>query len=186
LLPLGAFTKDGTYFEGDIVREKKPKLMLSGAFQQNNQASRTGGQLGDDLFEPRTMRTVMLDAMFKYNGWAAMSAFMSRSTSKDPLTVNPDDPTQSNYVFTGSGFDYQLSYNFVTNYEVIARYSLQKAHPEIHDFAPHTKQYSLGVTKYIWEHTFKLQSELTFDTLDYADGSSRNNWYLRFQVEIGI
>lgn len=186
VLPFGAFAKDGTYFEGDVVREKKPKLMVSGAFQQNNQARRTGGQLGDDLFDPRTMKTLMLDGMFKYDGWAAMCAFMSRTTSKDPVTVNPDDPTQTEYVFTGSGFDYQLSYNFKTNYEVIARYSLQKAHPEVHDFAPHTKQYSLGVTKYIWEHAFKLQSELTFDTLDYADGSSRNNWYLRFQVEIGI
>lgn len=186
VLPFGAFAKDGTYFEGDVVREKKPKLMVSGAFQQNNQARRTGGQLGDDLFDPRTMKTLMIDGMFKYDGWAAMCAFMSRTTSKDPVTVNPDDPTQTKYVFTGSGFDYQLSYNFKTNYEVIARYSLQKAHQEVHDFAPHTKQYSLGVTKYIWEHTFKLQSELTFDTLDYADGSSRNNWYLRFQVEIGI
>lgn len=186
VLPFGAFAKDGTYFEGDVVREKKPKLMISGAFQQNNQARRTGGQLGDDLFDPRTMKTLMLDGMFKYDGWAAMCAFMSRTTSKDPVTVNPDDPMQTKYVFTGNGFDYQLSYNFKTNYEVIARYSLQKAHPEVHDFAPHTKQYSLGVTKYIWEHAFKLQSELTFDTLDYADGSSRNNWYLRFQVEIGI
>lgn len=186
LLPFGAFAKDGTYFEGDVVREKKPKLMISGAFQQNNQAKRTGGQLGDDLFEPRTMKTLMLDGMFKYDGWAAMCAFMSRTTTKNPVTVNPDDPAETNYVFTGSGFDYQLSYNFKTNYEVIARYSLQKAHPEVHDFAPHTKQYSLGVTKYIWEHTFKVQSELTFDTLDYADGSSRNNWYLRLQVEIGI
>jgi hypothetical protein len=35
----------------DIVREKKPKLMLSGAFQQNNHAKRTQGQLGNDLFE---------------------------------------------------------------------------------------------------------------------------------------
>lgn len=186
LFPLGAFSKDGTYFEGDIVREKKPKLMFSGAFQQNNQARRTGGQLGDDLFEPRTMHSVLLDAMFKYNGWAAMSSYMSRSTSKDPVTINPDDPTQSNYVFTGNGFDYQLSYNFPTNYEIIGRYSIQKAHQEIREFAPNTKEFSLGVTKYIWEHTFKLQSEITYDILDYADGSTRNNWYVRFQVEIGI
>jgi len=186
LFPLGAFTKDGTYFEGDILREKTPKLMVSGAFQQNNLALRTGGQLGEDLFAPRTMKTVLIDAMFKYNGWAAMSAFMSRTTSKDPVTVNPENPADFNYVFTGEGFDYQLSYCFPSNYEIIGRYSIQKAHHEIHEFAPHSKQYSLGVTKYIWEHAFKLQSELTFDTLDYANGSLRNNWYLRFQVEIGI
>jgi hypothetical protein len=37
------FTKDGTYFEGDI-KERKPKLLLSASFQQNNQAKRAQGQ----------------------------------------------------------------------------------------------------------------------------------------------
>jgi hypothetical protein len=55
LLPFGAF-RDGTYFEGDIVREKKPKLMLSGAFQQNNHAKRTQEQWV--IFEARTMKSV--------------------------------------------------------------------------------------------------------------------------------
>lgn len=186
LFPFGAFSKDGTYFEGDIVREQKPKLMLSGAFQQNNKALRTQGQLGDYLFEARTMKSVLLDAMVKYNGWAAMGSYMSRSTPENAVTFNPEDPTQFNYAFTGSGFDYQLSYNFITNYEIIGRYSLQKVHHDIQEFTPNTKEYSLGVTKYIWEHTFKLQTEVTFDTLDYFDGTSKNNWYVRFQVEIGI
>ncbi len=186
LMPFGAFAKDGTYFEGDIVREQKPKLMLSGAFQQNNHARRTQGQLGNDLFEKRTMKSVLLDGMLKYNGWAAMASYMSRSTSKNAITFNPDDLTESNYVFTGNGFDYQLSYNTPSNYEFIGRYSIQKVHEDIKALAPNAKQYSVGVTKYIWEHTFKLQSELTYDTLSYINGNTKNNWYLRFQVEIGI
>ncbi|MCF6132262.1 porin [Flavobacterium wongokense] len=186
LLPFGAFAKDGTYFEGDIQREKKPKLMLSGAFQQNNHAQRTQGQLGDDLFERRTMKSVLLDAMFKYNGWAAMMSYMSRTTNENAITINPDDITESNYVFVGNGFDYQLSYNLRSNYEFIGRYSIQKVGNDIQTLAPNTKEYSVGVTKYIWEHSFKVQSELTFDTLDYYDGTTKNNWYLRFQVEIGI
>ena len=186
LFPLGAFTKDGTNFEGDIIREKKPKLLFSGAFQQNNHARRTQGQLGNDLFETRTMKSVLLDAMFKYNGWAAMSSFMSRTTTKNAVTINPDDITETNYAFIGNGFDYQLSYNFPTNYEVIARYSIQNVGNDIETLFPKTKQYSLGLTKYIWEHAFKVQTELTFDTLDYFDGSTKNNWYFRFQVEIGI
>ena len=186
LFPFGAFTKDGTYFEGDIVRELTPKLMLSGAFQQNNHALRTQGQLGENLFEPRTMKSVLLDAMVKYNGWAAMSSYMSRTTNDNAITVNPEDNLETNYVFTGSGFDYQLSYIFHSKYEVIGRYSLQKVGEEIQAFAPNTKQYSLGVTKYIWEHSFKVQGEVTFDTLDYLDGTTKNNWYIRFQVEIGI
>lgn len=186
LMPLGAFSKDGTYFEGDIAREKKPKLLFSGAFQQNNHARKTQGQLGNYLFEKRTMKSVLLDGMFKYNGWAAMASYMSRTTNDNAITINPDDITESNYVFVGDGFDYQLSYNTLSNYEFIARYSTQKVGEDIKKLAPDSKQLSFGVTKYIWEHTFKLQSELSFDKLTYFDGTSKNNWYLRFQVEIGI
>ena len=186
IFPLGAFTKDGTYFEGDIMREKKPKLMFSGAFQQNNHARRTQGQLGNDLYATRTMKSVLLDAMFKYKGWAAMSSYMSRTTSENAVTINPLDISKSNYAFVGNGFDYQLSYIFPTNYEIAGRYSLQHVGKDIQNLFPNSKEYSLGVTKYIWEHAFKVQTELTFDTLNYFDGSSKNNWYLRFQVEIGI
>jgi hypothetical protein len=35
------------------------------------------------------MKSVMLDAMLKYNGWAAMSSYMSRTTSSNAVTVNP-------------------------------------------------------------------------------------------------
>lgn len=185
LLPLGAFTKDGVYFEGDLAREKTPKLMLSGAFQQNNHARRTQGQLGSDLFEQRTMKAVMLDALLKYNGWAFMSSYMSR-TAKDPVTFNPEDVTDFNYVYTGSGFDYQASYLFPSHYEIIGRFSNQKVNKDIKEFAPDAKQYSLGLTKYIWEHAFKLQGEVTLDDLDYIDGTNKKNWYVRFQVEIGI
>jgi phosphate-selective porin OprO/OprP len=186
LFPLGAFKKDGTYFEGDIAREKTPKLMFSAAFQQNNLSRRTQGQLGDYLFEPKTTRSVLADAMLKYNGWAAMAAFMSRSTTRDAIAYNPVDPTEINYAFTGSGFDYQLSYIFPSNYEIIGRYSIQKAGRDIYLYENHTKQHSIGLTKYLWEHTFKIQTEFTYDVLDFYDGSSKDNWYVRFQVEIGI
>ncbi len=186
IFPFGAFEKDGSNFEGDLMREATPKLMLSGAFQQNNHALRTQGQLGADLFESRTIKSVFLDAMLKYQGWSAMSAYMSRNTADNAITVNPVDLTEFNYVYAGSGFDYQLSYIFENDYEVAGRYSLQKVHRDIEQLAPNTKQLSLGVTKYIWEHTFKIQTELTYDMLDYYDGSSKNNWYVRFQVEIGI
>ncbi|TDP57954.1 porin [Flavobacterium dankookense] len=186
LFPFGAFSKDGSNFEGDVVREKKPKLMLSGAFQQNNHARRTQGQLGNDLFDERTMKSVMLDAMFKYNGWAAMMSYMSRTTNENAVTINPVDSNETSFAYIGNGFDYQASYNTKSNYEFIARYSIQNVGDDIRNLAPNTKQYSIGVTKYIWEHSFKLQTELNFDTLKFVDGSTKNNWYLRFQVEIGI
>ena len=188
LFPFGAFVKDGTYFEGDLVREKTPKLLLSGAYQFNDKARRTQGQLGDDLFEKRDMQSVLVDAMFKYQGWAAMAAYMQR-TANDPVTFDPEDTTGTpdmEYVFTGHGFDYQLSYVFPSNYEVIGRFSTQKVHDDIRAYAPNQKQYSIGLTKYVWEHAFKAQLELTLDDMHYFDGTSKQNWYARFQVEIGI
>lgn len=185
LMPFGSFKKDGTNFEGDVAREEKPKLLLSGAFHQNNLARRTQGQLGNELFEQKTMKSVLLDAMFKYNGWAFMSSYMSR-TAKDPIAFNPDDITDFNYVPIGSGMDYQLSYVFPTNYEIIGRFSNQNMHKDIQALTPDSMQYSIGVTKYLWEHAFKLQGEVALNDFNYFDGSSKQNWYVRFQLEIGI
>ncbi|WP_262732542.1 OprO/OprP family phosphate-selective porin [Gaetbulibacter sp. NE] len=185
LFPFGAFKNNGTLFEGDIKRETTPKLMLSGVYHYNEKARRTRGTLGDDLFEQRDMQSFLLDAILKYNGWAFQTAYMNRTTN-NPITVNPEDNTDTRYVFVGHGFDAQLSYVFENNYELIGRYSYQKPHEDIEALTPQTNQYSLGVTKYIWEHALKLQAEVTNSDLSYFDSSSANNWYVRFQVEIGI
>ena len=185
LMPLGAFEREGTNFEGDLVREKKPKLLLSGAFHQNNWARREQGQLGQDLFEQRTMKSVFLDALFKYQGWSFMSTYMSRS-AENPITFNPENLSESNFVYIGDGMDYQLSYIFRTNYEVIGRFSTQKVHKDIQALTPDTKQFTLGVTKYLWEHAFKIQAEVTYSQLDFFTGNTADNWYARVQLEFGI
>lgn len=185
IYPFGAFKKTGAYFEGDLMRETKPKLMLSGAFHQNNQAKRERGQTGNELFEQRTMRSTFADMIFKYDGWSLMSSYMNR-TAKNPITVNPEDENDVRYVFVGQGVDIQGSYLFRNNYEIIGRYSNQWVDKEIRAFEPNTQQFSLGLTKYIWEHAFKLQAEATYEMKDYFLNKNTNNWYIRFQVEIGI
>ncbi|WP_313807642.1 porin [Flavobacterium sp.] len=185
LFPLGSFKKDGSNFEGDLAREDKPKVLLSASAHQNNWARRTQGETGNDLFEQRTMSSVFGDFMLKYNGWSGMATYMKRM-AKNPVTVNPLDMTESNFVYVGEGMDYQLSYTFPTMYEIIGRYSFQNVNNDIKDLAPNTREYTLGLTKYIWEHAFKLQTEFTYDQLSFGDGSSKDNWYIRFQVEIGI
>lgn len=185
LFPMGIFTNNGTFFEGDLAREVKPKLMLSAAYSYNNKATKTMGQLGDELFEKRDLGSLLLDAMVKYNGWAFQSAYMSR-TANDPITVNPLDANDIAFVYVGSGLDYQLSYLFPSNIEVLGRYSTQKVHQDIEALVPDRIQYSFGVTKYFWEHAFKIQGEVTFDELSYLSGNTANNWYVRFQIEMGI
>ena len=185
LFPLGAFKNNGTLFEGDLMREDSPKVMLSGGYHFNQKARRTQGTLGNNLFEKRDLTSLFLDAVFKYDGWAFQGSYMNR-IADDPITVNPIDVNDSRFVYVGSGFYKKLSYLFVNNYELIARFSYQKPNKTFESLTPQTNQYTFGVTKYIWEHALKLQAEVTKTDLNYFDNSSDNDWYVRFQVEIGI
>lgn len=185
VFPFGAFEGNGAFFEGDIKREETPKLMLSGVYHYNEKARRTRGSIGDELFEQRDVTSMFLDAILKYNGWAFQTAYLSRFAD-NPITIDPNDANNIEYIFTGSGYDAQLSYIFKNNYEVIGRYSYQKPHKDIETLAPIKNQYSLGVSKYIWEHGLKLQAELTKTDSEFINHSTSEDWYLRFQIEIGI
>lgn len=131
------------------------------------------------------MTSILLDAMFKYKGLSFQTSFMQR-TAQNPITVNPNNNNETQFVFVGNGFDTQLSYIFDNNYEVISRFSHQKPFQSIENLTPQNNQYTLGITKYIWEHALKIQAELTKTNLNHFNNTKQENWYLRFQVEIGI
>lgn len=189
LFPMGSFKNNGAYFEGDIARETTPKLMLAGTFSHNNNAENSQGQTGSKLYETRNLNSFMADAILKYDGWAGMVSFMNRNVD-DAITygLDPDGNKRSSYVYAGHGMDYQLSYLFPSNYELIGRVSTQKMKTQLYEQLnlPNTTEFTLGVTKYLWEHAFKLQAEVTYDKLDFYQGSNKNNWYFRMQFEIGI
>lgn len=189
LFPMGSFKNNGAYFEGDIARETKPKLMLAGTFSHNNNAENSQGQTGTKLYETRNLNSFMADAILKYDGWAGMVSFMNRNVD-DAITygIDPDGTKRNSYVYAGHGMDYQLSYLFLNNYELIGRVSTQKMKTQLYEQLnlPNTTEFTVGVTKYLWEHAFKLQAELTYDKLDFYQESSKNNWYFRMQFEIGI
>ena len=185
LFPFGSFTKHGSLSEGDLVREKTPKFMISGAFNQNNNSRRSQGELGSDLFEARTLKSLFLDAMLKYNGWAASAAYMSRMTD-NPITRSILDSTKTQAVFVGNGVDTQLSYMFPSNYQIAGRFSTQKVDSEIHAFTPDTNEYAVSLSKYILGHKLKVQTEFSYEDKKYFSGDTTGSWYVRCQVEIGI
>ena len=185
LLPFGTFKNDGNYFEGDIEREIKPKLMISAAYSYNNKARNTKGQMGYELYKATNIQSLFLDAIFKYRGLAFMYAYLNRNAD-DIFTYNPNDLSDMRYVYVGHGQDFQASYTFKNNYSIIGRYSHQKVGKKIFDFKPNTDQYSLGLTKYFFGHSLKLQLEETYEKLNFIDNSTKNNWYTRLQVEIAL
>jgi hypothetical protein len=179
LYPQGNFKNGGEYFEGDLVREKQLKTMFSLAYQFNDNAKRTQGTLGSLMLSHRAdLQSVLADFILKKNGYSFMAAFMSRTTP-NPLAEYFET---RKYVLTGYGFDLQSSYITAGDLEIIGRYSDQKLTASLVSILPDTKQYSFGVTKYLREHAFKLQGELTYEQLS----NQTSSWYSRFQVEMGI
>ncbi len=185
LYPFGSFTKDGAFFEGDLMRETSPKVLLAATYHYNQGAKRTQGQLGNDLFESKELTSVFLDAMVKYNGWSFQTAYMSRHTP-NAFDANPMDANERQFVVAGNGLDAQLSYLFHNNTELITRFSKSNPKDEIASLLPEATEFTMGITKYIWEHAFKLQAEVTHSQLQLPLTDSSSNWYVRFQIEIGI
>jgi phosphate-selective porin OprO and OprP len=184
LFPFGSFQRNGIHFEGDLLREPTPKVLLAATYHYNSRAQRQRGQTGDRLFEGRNLTSLFLDGMIKYNGWAFQTAWMMRQTD-DPVTRNGFEIPEESAVLAGSGMDFQLSYLFPTDLELIGRYSFQNVAEEVSGFYPDREQFSIGLTQYVWEHSLKFQSEVTYDKQEMS-GVTANSWYLRFQIEIGI
>ncbi len=189
LYPFGKFTNGGAFFEGDLAREVKPKLMLASTFSHNNNAQASQGQLGNKLLEDKSFNALFFDGIFKYNGWAGMVSYMSRSLSDAISYEDRNDLTKDfAYVFAGHGLDYQMSYIFPSNYELIGRVSTQTMKKQLYEQLnlPNTTQFTLGATKYLWEHAFKIQAEFTYERQDIINNPIKNNWYFRMQFEMGI
>lgn len=183
-LPMGAFTNGGDYFEGDLMREKKPKLSIGFVYSHNHHAMRTAGQLGSPLYEQSNIGSFMVDALYKHAGWAFSAEYHDR-TATNPIT--DDGNGNQRYVYVGTGQNYQLSYLFIKNWEVIGRYSTITPAKILEANENIRNQYTIGLTKYLHGHRVKIQNDLSFDEA-HAIGStlSTKSWTYRFQVELGI
>jgi hypothetical protein len=184
-LPLGRFTNGGDYFEGDLARESSPKISVGLTYSSNQNAVRTGGQLGKFLYESRDIATNMADFLLKYKGWAFAAEYLRRNTT-NPITIN--DEGDERHVYAGHGVNFQGSYLFKNNFEMALRYSHVRPDADIQLVEDRTRQYTLGASKYIRGHRLKLQTDLTYEQNTWLQGPNPNteNWQLRFQIEAGI
>lgn len=185
LLPLGLFSNDGDYFEGDLSREPEPRISVGLSYSSNQNAVRTGGQLGTYLYEPRDIYTGMIDFLFKYNGWSFATEYLDRNSS-NPITTN--DMGEVSYVYSGQGFNAQGGYLFRNNIELALKFSEVRPNNEISVYEPRTRHYSVGASKYIRGHRLKLQTDITYEqnTALQTGPIAIDNWQLRFQIEAGI
>jgi phosphate-selective porin OprO/OprP len=184
-LPFGEFTDGGDYYEGDLAREKKPKLSIGLTYSLNDMSERVGGQTGKDLYGKRSVQNYEADLLLKYRGFAFQTEYMLRNTA-DPITKNL---TASRAIFTGDGINTQISYCFPSMYEIALRHTLltpsrqlgnQKMY-QINDFG-------IGLNKYLVKHKVKLQGNIFYhEERDIHNALDiKKNFLAVFQIEFGI
>jgi len=184
ILPMGEFTEGGDYFEGDVIREEKPKLSICGGYHLNDLAVRTQGQLGKDLYESRTFETYYADILFKFKGFALSSEYMRRNCD-NPVTKSG---TSVRNIVEGDGINTQISYCFKNRIEIAARHSLVTPHKDLYAVMKQNEQFGLGITKYLMKHKTKIQANVfynrDYDLFKAAEG--HKNFFGVVQVELGI
>ena len=185
--PLGAFTNDGDYFEGDLEQEQRPKLSVGLAYSDNDGARRSGGQLGKVLYAGRTITTFIADAVFKYKGWALSSEFAQRAAEGSAYTVDALNPLNTVTVYEGWGSCTQASKYFGKGNEVVSRYALVEPGPRMGSEVAKEEAW-LGYNRYLNGHRVKLQGNISYSWSDHhaAFDHAGNAWGAYLQVEFGI
>lgn len=188
-LPFGTFKSKGDYSQSDLKREEKPKLMLGFTYNYNQDAVRERGFAGDYMFRSddesingplfeTDQTTIFADAMFKYNGFSFMGEYAKR-TADDEIATELDGTTPTgDVVLTGNALNLQAGYLFNTNYEIAGRFTTVD-YETITETLPR-KQYTLGVNKFIVGHKLKVQSDISYTTVD----GNENNITFRLGFDI--
>jgi len=170
LLPFGAFKSKGDYSQSDLKREEKPKLMLGFTYNFNEEAVRERGFAGDYMIRTdetiygTDQTTIFVDAMYKYNGFSFMGEYAKRSADNEIATEIDGVTPTGDVVLTGNALNLQAGYLFKNNYEIAGRYTTLEF--ESVTGKDPTKQYTLGFNKFVLGHKLKIQSDLSYTTVD--------------------
>ena len=170
LLPFGAFKSKGDYSQSDLKREEKPKLMLGFTYNFNEEAVRERGFAGDYMIRTdetiygTDQTTIFVDAMYKYNGFSFMGEYAKRTADNEIATEIDGVTPTGDVVLTGNALNLQAGYLFMNNYEIAGRYTTLEF--ESVTGKDPTKQYTLGFNKFVLGHKLKIQSDLSYTTVD--------------------
>jgi hypothetical protein len=174
-LPFGKFQSKGDYVQAAIKREATPKLMIGFTYNYNQDAVRERGFAGDYMFTTSDetkngdlyatdQTTIFADAMFKYEGFSFMGEYANRS-AKDAIAVGLDGITPTgDVVLTGEAINLQAGYMFKSNYEIAGRFTNATYKTETGRLPE--QQYTLGGSKYLVGHKLKVQTDLSYTTVD--------------------
>ena len=172
-LPFGEFQSKGDYFQSDLKREESAKLMLGFTYNYNQDAVRERGFAGDYMIRTdgsiyeTDQTTIFADAMFKYQGFSFMGEYAKRAAGNEIATEIDGTTPTGDIVLTGNALNLQAGYLFDSNYEIAARFTTLE-YEAITGASP-TEQYTLGASKYLVGHKLKVQTDLSYTTVNGND-----------------
>ncbi|MDC3198878.1 porin, partial [Flavobacteriaceae bacterium] len=89
----------------------------------------------------------------------------AKRTADSVIATEADGVTPTgDVVLTGNALNLQLGYLFKNNYELAGRFT-SVAYEAITESMP-SKQYTLGINKYLVGHKLKVQSDISYSSLD--------------------
>lgn len=183
-LPMGNFKSKGDYSGSDLKRESKPKLAIGISYDINDNAVRERGQNGSFIFDDitenytgKTLQTIFIDAMFKYQGFSFMGEFADRQTSDDDPVVKNELDEKIGTFYTGTGLNLSVGYLMKNNWEVALRYTAINPDEAV---ANDETEYTFGLSKYVVGHKLKIQTDLS-----YRDVENKNDkLFWRVQIDL--
>ena len=182
-LPMGNFTSKGDYSGSDLKRESTAKLAIGITYDHNNNAvknrSNQGSYMANDVgFYETNINTWFIDAMFKYRGFSLMAEYADRDAD-DPYAKNSDGSLTGDEVQVGTGLNLQAGYLLDKDWEISGRYTGIDLDQTVTGKNPEN-QYTLGVSKYIVGHKLKVQSDISYLSVD--GGTDGLMYRLQFDV----
>jgi hypothetical protein len=171
-LPFGEFKSKGDYVQADLKREATPKLMVGATYNFNQDAVRERSGLGsymylsDGTLYETDQTTIFIDAMFKYQGFSFMAEYANRDAA-NAIAIDLDGTPTGDVVLTGDALNLQAGYLFKSNYEIAGRFTTVN-YDMVTGSLPQ-EQYTLGGSKYIVGHKLKVQSDISYTSVNGND-----------------
>jgi hypothetical protein len=137
-----------------------------------------GGE-DEDIYYQTNINTVFIDAMFKYQSLSLMVEYASRDAA-DPIAKNSDGTQTGDVVQVGNGLNIMTGYILENNIEITGRYTSIKLDKNITGEDLET-QYTLGLSKYFKGHKLKIQSDISYLTID---NNPTGNLLYRLQFDV--
>ena len=181
ILPFGLFTNKGEYFQGDLLREPTPKLAIAASYAFNNQAVRTGGQLGEYLYSPSDISTLFADAIFKYQGLAVTAEYARRSS---PTPISSKAGSKTVFIFDGEGINTHISYMITDKLQCGLRYTSVNPNVSIESLIGPRTDWTFVVGHYFKGHDLKIQGDISYISEQSSKVSNiKNSILTRIQTD---